>query len=685
MRARLLKVAASIAVLALLASGSRAQVANDTCATALPIGEGLVSGDTTLAQSEITGLGCSLEWFVKDVWYRFDAVEKGQLKATFGCDGSNFDPGLTLFKGACGAFVYGGCNDDYCQFQSQIQAMVSPSEPLFIDVAGVQGTIPFGQFTLKVTVDPISQLVVAAYRIGPGGQGGFTGETMSGDAFGEVAVLGDYDRDGVVDVAVGAPGDDEEGSNAGAVWVLRQSVDGTVLGQHKVAGMGGSLTAGDAFGASVAGLGDLDGDGDLDLAVAAPLDDDGAADTGSIWILFLTPAATLPSLAKISPLSGGFGGALDSGDRFGSGLAALGDVDGDGVGDLAVGAERDDDGGTDAGAVWIVFLHSNGSVKAWQKLSATSGGFLGSLEAGDNFGAGVCGAGDVDGDGVPDLAVGAPFGGPGGEGAVWTVLLHADGTIKAAQQIGASLGGFVAPLFPGDQLGASLCGTGDVSGDGVPDLAIGAPGVHYPGSSLVVGSVFRVLLNADGTVQQQTLLTEYTPDFFFPEYPVGGALASPGDIDGDGNGDLLVGEAGTTSSINWYMSVFLSPDNPWATLTVGALAGASTFAPELRGKGPLQPGTPWELELSIAARHAPAAFVAGTSAAQLPFKGGILVPSPAVVVSGLLTDGQGRLVLHGIWPAGVPAGSLLWIQGFVVDAGAPAGLSASNAVRARTP
>jgi len=104
MRIAPLRVTVCIAFLALLAVSGKAQVPNDTCATAQPIPEGLISGDTTLAQSEISGLGCGLEWFIKDVWYRFDPVEKGQLKATFGCAGSNFDPGLTVFKGGCGAW-----------------------------------------------------------------------------------------------------------------------------------------------------------------------------------------------------------------------------------------------------------------------------------------------------------------------------------------------------------------------------------------------------------------------------------------------------------------------------------------------------------------------------------------------------------------------------------------------------
>jgi len=139
------------------------------------------------------------------------------------------------------------------------------------------------------------------------------------------------------------------------------------------------------------------------------------------------------------------------------------------------------------------------------------------------------------------------------------------------------------------------------------------------------------------------------------------------------------------SSINQYMTVFLDLDNPWQTLTDGALEGGNKFAPELRGEGPLLPGTEWSLELAIAARHAPAAFVAGSSAASLPFKGGVLVPAPNLIVSGLMTDVHGRLELQGLWPAGVPPQLQLWIQAFVVDVGAPAGLSASNAVTATTP
>ena len=80
--------------------------------------------------------------------------------------------------------------------------------------------------------------------------------------------------------------------------------------------------------------------------------------------------------------------------------------DSDSVTDLAVGAGGDDDGGVNAGAVWILFMNTDGTVASEQKISNTAGGFGGVLDSGDNFGRDVANIGDLDGDGVTDLAVG---------------------------------------------------------------------------------------------------------------------------------------------------------------------------------------------------------------------------------------------------------------------------------------
>ena len=83
---------------------------------------------------------------------------------------------------------------------------------------------------------------------------------------------------------------------------------------------------------------------------------------------------------KISPTAGGFLGTLESGDAWGFDLAVIGDIDGDNVPDLALGAPGDNDGGPVRGAVWVLFLHPNGTVKNHQKISSTAGGFVGVLE-----------------------------------------------------------------------------------------------------------------------------------------------------------------------------------------------------------------------------------------------------------------------------------------------------------------
>ena len=318
-------------------------------------------------------------------------------------------------------------------------------------------------------------------------QGSFSGALDDEEFFGShVTSLGDLDGDGVGDLAVGVTGDDDGGLDRGAVWILFLNPNGTVKAHQKISttqgGFLGTLDEGDAFGSGVTALGDLDGDGVSDLAVGTWGDDDGGPDRGAVWVLFLYADGTVKSHQKISDTQGGFTGTLDDGDFFGYGAAALGDLDGDAVGDLAVGAWPDDDGGLDRGAVWVLFLNPNGTVKSHQKISDTQGSFTGALDDQDWFGSPVSSLGDLDGDGVGDLAVGVTGDDDGGEnrGAVWILYLNADGTVKSHQKISNTQGGFLGTLDDGDRLGFDVAALGDLGGDdgdgerGVGGLAVTA-------------------------------------------------------------------------------------------------------------------------------------------------------------------------------------------------------------------
>ncbi|MFW9842864.1 MAG: hypothetical protein ACFFES_18405, partial [Candidatus Thorarchaeota archaeon] len=218
-------------------------------------------------------------------------------------------------------------------------------------------------------------------------EGGFDGVLDSADWFGaSVAALGDLDGDGVSDLAVGSPGDDDGGSgpyaDRGAVYVLFLNPDGSVKGHQKISategGFSGLLDL-DFFGVSAAALGDLDGDGVGDLAVGIDPTTGPIPSAGAVWILFLDADGTVKASQKVGAGEGGFAGTLEDDDHFGASAAALGDLDGDGVGDLAIGSPRDDDGGSgpdaDRGAVWVLFLNPDGSVKSHQKISDTEGDF----------------------------------------------------------------------------------------------------------------------------------------------------------------------------------------------------------------------------------------------------------------------------------------------------------------------
>ena len=305
-------------------------------------------------------------------------------------------------------------------------------------------------------------------------------------------------------------------------------------------GGGPTLANGDYFGHSVAAVGDLDGDSITDLAVGASKDDTGGYINGAVYVLFMSTDGTARRTQKIASRFGG-GPALATGDRFGSSLATLGDLDGDGIGDLAVGAISDDTGGNYRGAVHVLFMHTNGTVKSSQKIASGIGGGP-VLADGDVFGISIAPVGDFDGDGVSDLTVGAMFddtGGPG-RGAVYLLLMNSNGTAKSSRKIAGGTAGGPA-LSDGDYFGRSVASPSDLDGDGVTDLVVGAYRDDTGGSNR--GALYVLFLNADGTVKRSQKIASNTGGgpALADHDRFGSGAAAIGDLNGDGVIELAVG------------------------------------------------------------------------------------------------------------------------------------------------
>ena len=253
------------------------------------------------------------------------------------------------------------------------------------------------------------------------------------------------------------------------------------------------------FGASVAAVGDLDGDGVTELAVGHP---GYSLKRGRVELFDGATFAGIGSVQK-----GIFG------ERMGESMAPVGDLDGDGYGELLVGAPSNDVPVTDAGAAYLV------SPKLGTILHDFSG-----TQSGEAHGMSVASAGDLDGDGLDELLVGSPtHDGPGGEDAGRVVLYR--GSDLTAWRTFRGVG-------EGERLGAALGAGADLDGDGVGDLVLGAPGWAAPGG----GALGRAVAYSGATGE---LLGEYPGTT--PGSLAGSALALLPDLDGDGVGELALG------------------------------------------------------------------------------------------------------------------------------------------------
>jgi hypothetical protein len=377
--------------------------------------------------------------------------------------------------------------------------------------------------------------------------GGFVANLQSGDRFSrDHDQAGDINGDGIIDLVVGARSDDDGARDAGAVYILFMNSDGTVQSNQKISATEGRFTgildAGDFFGYGVAGIGDYDNDNIPDIAVTA---------IGRIYIIHLNNDGTVKNFVKNQNINS-------------QGLSAIGDLNNDGRIDLVACQSGSSAGGTRRGAIQILFFDNTSNVinSSTVTISSTQGGFGTGLQDNDRFGGReVAMLGDIDNDGTKELAVGA-FMSDGGKGAIW--ILSLDSTtfnVVSKLKITEGLNGFTDILTTGvnpngtegAHFGHALSKVGDLNGDGVPDLVIGANQQNE-------GWGYILYLNSDKTVKTFTRINNTDGGFGLvldPAERFSRSISFVGDLRGDGT--VAVNYGGGAGGTGTLYLLFLKP------------------------------------------------------------------------------------------------------------------------------
>ena len=336
---------------------------------------------------------------------------------------------------------------------------------------------------VSVIYGSASGLGASGNQVWSQGSPGILGVGVVDEGFGTALAAGDYDGDGFGDLAVGVPGDRENGAYAGAVNVLYGSAAGLTAAGNQLwhqnsPGVAGTAEIGDKFGSSLA-VADFGDSAHDDLLVGAPKESVGRAEeAGAVQILYGSPGGLSATGNRMwTQHSPGIASRAETMDYFGLSVAA-GDVDGDGYSDAAVGTPAESLGSqTEAGVVHVLYGSAAGLTSLGSQLwSQNSPGVPGTVEFSDSFGTALAFA-DFDADDHDDLAVGVPFESIGRRhgGAVNVIYGSASGLNAAGSQVWSqNSSGIRGSVQEYDSFGQSLAAA-DLGNGSSADLVVGGP------------------------------------------------------------------------------------------------------------------------------------------------------------------------------------------------------------------